>query len=113
MSDIRLQDGVTLSGRVELTDGKAVPQQMRLVIGSSGWDSQQIALAPDGTFVARGLLPGNGYILRAALPGYRITEGDFLEVLLRRDVQNYVVRLEPDSRDTRYVTWPDISVATP
>jgi len=96
VGDIRLQKGVTLSGRVELTDGKPVPAGMRLLIQSRGWDSQTIPLGENASFVVHGLMPG-AYVIYPAVQGYRTPDGDSLEVLARRDVSNYVVRLEPGS----------------
>jgi hypothetical protein len=99
VGDIRLQRGATLSGRVELTDGKPVPEGMRIVVSAPlGPDGQTIVLAPDGSFVFRGLMPG-AYVVSPAVKGYRPLDGAFLEVLVKSGVNHHVIRLQPEGPD--------------
>lgn len=97
IGDIQLQSGLILSGRVELTDGKPIPEDMRVFIGPSRVaNTLAIVLPPDGSFVVRDLVPG-AYVVMPAVKGYRPAEGEFLEVLIKRDRDNRrVIRLQPD-----------------
>jgi hypothetical protein len=95
VGDIRLRSGLTLSGRVELTDGKRVGEGMRVTIAPPmSSDGQTVVLASDGSFVARGLLPG-AYLVWPAVKGYRPLDGAFMEILVKRDVDHLVIRLQP------------------
>ncbi|MEJ1960970.1 MAG: carboxypeptidase-like regulatory domain-containing protein [Gammaproteobacteria bacterium] len=95
VGDIKLEPGITLSGRVELDDGRPVPSGTRVLVQSGeGWDAQNVIVGEGGTFTARGLFPG-GYLITPSVKGYRPSPGFADEVLVKRDVSNYVLRLVP------------------
>ena len=97
VGDLRLQAGVSLSGRVELSDGHAVPVGNRVLISAGlGANTQTVTVGENGTFVVHGLLPG-GYLVAASVRGYHPVMGMFNEVLLKHDVSNYVLRMVPES----------------
>jgi hypothetical protein len=59
VGDIQLTPAYTLQGKVELSDGKPIPQNMRVtIIADQGWDAQLVEIAPDGSFEFRALAAG-------------------------------------------------------
>ena len=61
-----------LSGRVILTDGKAVPNGSRLILSREiGWDNQSTVIAADGSFAFDGV-PDEAVKLIARISGYRL-----------------------------------------
>jgi hypothetical protein len=97
VGDIPLEQGLNLSGRIVLSDGKPIPEGMRMLVQFDREPNAQVVMLPaDGHFDLRGLVAG-AYTLVPAVRGYRVPEGVFLEVLLKRDMSDFVVRLEPTS----------------
>ncbi len=95
VGDLHLVKGLVFSGRVEITDGKPIPEGMHLYLSSTRFAySKSVVLAADGSFVVRGLPPG-AYVLWPDVKGYRPADGDFGEVLVTRDIGRHVVRLQP------------------
>lgn len=95
VGDLHVERGLTLSGRIVLSDGKDIPEGMRLLIApTSGSITHTITLPPDGRFTISGLLEG-AYALHPAVLGYEVPAGVYPEVLLKRDVKDYVLPLEP------------------
>ncbi|MBX5461206.1 MAG: hypothetical protein IRZ28_08955 [Steroidobacteraceae bacterium] len=99
VGDVHVERGLTLSGRIVLTDGKAIPEGMRLLIGpTSGGITHTITLPPDGRFTVSGLLEG-AYALRPSVLGYEVPAGVYPEVLVKRDVKDYVLPLAPSGAE--------------
>jgi hypothetical protein len=95
VGDIELKRAYSLKGRVVLTDGKAIPPDMRVTVGADrAWDSQIVPLGADGRFEVRGLPPGV-YSVSPAVKGYRPVESSGVEALVRKDVSDFVIRMEP------------------
>lgn len=95
IGDIQVRPAYTVRGRVVLSDGKEIPPDMRITLSADrAWDSQSITLAPDGRFEFKGLAKGV-YEVFASVKGYRAPEGATGEVLVRGDVANFVVTMNP------------------
>jgi hypothetical protein len=61
-----------VSGRLILTDGKAVPSGTHLLLSrEDAWDSQNVLAAPDGSFAFTGV-PEEAVTLSSRIPGYRL-----------------------------------------
>lgn len=70
VGDLQLRPAYYLRGKVVLTDGKAIPNGMRVTVSSErAFDSQTISLPPDGTFQFVGLAAGD-YDVFASVKGY-------------------------------------------
>jgi hypothetical protein len=97
VGDIPLKHGLVLSGRVVLSDGKPIPEGMTLLVAlDRETHTEVVPLLTDGHFELRGLVRG-AYSLEPAVRGYQVPEGVFLDVLVKHNVSDYVVRLEPTS----------------
>ena len=95
VGDIQLVKAYTLRGKVVLSDGKPIPANMHVTLTSdSGMDSQIVTIGEDATFEFRALAPGV-YGLAPGVKGYRLANNQGLEVLVRGDVNDLVVRMEP------------------
>ena len=90
---IKLQPAFTLLGKVVLSDGAAIPPDMRVTV-SSGVDSQIVPLKQDGTFEARGLAKGV-YEVASGIRGYRPANGYYGEALVDRDGKSIIVPVSP------------------
>jgi Carboxypeptidase regulatory-like domain len=70
LGDLQLKPAYHLRGKVVLSDGKAIPNGMRVTISSeSAFDSQTATLPPDGHFEFVGLAAGD-YAVWASVKGY-------------------------------------------
>ncbi len=97
LGDIALAPAYRLSGKVLLSDGKPIPEGMRLSLSSAlAWDSQTVMPGPDGWFEFKGLASGV-YSLSPALNGYGLAEGFEQEVLVNRDRET-ILSLKPRTR---------------
>jgi hypothetical protein len=95
VGNIPLEQGFKLSGRIVLSDGKPIPEGMRMLVQFDREPDTQVVMLPaDGHFDLRGLVAG-AYTLVPAVRGYQVPQGAFLDVLLKRDMSDYVVHLEP------------------
>jgi len=95
VGNLQLRNDVSLSGRVELTDHKSIPEGVRLTIQPLQGDSQMITVDENGSFKFRGLLPG-AYLIYPAVKGYSAPDVPYFEVVVQSDVTNLVLRLQPD-----------------
>jgi protocatechuate 3,4-dioxygenase beta subunit len=93
--DIRLQPSVRMTGRIQLVDGKPMPDGMSMMVspGSLAGGTQVVPIRADGTFDISDLLPGP-YVVRLLIQGYRQAPADYGEVLLDRDMTDLVFRAE-------------------
>lgn len=98
VGDIELTPAHTLKGRVVLSDGKPIPQGMRVTIGADqAWDNQMTEIGADGSFEFRGL-PTGVYGVHPSVKGYRAgSDGFGVEALVNRDITGLVIRMEPAS----------------
>ena len=98
VGDIVIRPANTVRGRVVLSDGKPIPADMRVTLGADmAWDTQVNAIASDGTFEFHGVPPGV-YLVGPAVRGYQAGGGFGVEVLVKSDRNDVVIRMEPDAR---------------
>jgi len=108
VGDLVIRPGLTVSGKVELNDGKPVPKDSTLFLGHDKiWGGQSRTLDPNGEFKFEGLHPGE---IRCTLrmPGYRLAKrnrsyndlnGGELLATLAESVTGLHLLMEPGDRD--------------
>lgn len=95
VGDLAVTPALRLSGKVALSDGKAIPPGMRVTISSErAFDSQTAVLAADGSFEFGGLAKGP-YTVFASVRGYGPASGRSTVMTLDGDVTDYVLTLDP------------------
>jgi hypothetical protein len=96
VGDIQLRHGYRLEGKVLLSDGKSVPEGMRVIISSLRvWDSQTAILDKGGHFTFFSL-PEGKYSISPAVRGYSFPDGqDEVETTVERNVNDFVITLNP------------------
>ncbi len=104
VGDLQIQPAHTLAGKVVLSDGKSVPEKIRIIISrKKAWDSRLVELAAAGSFHVDGL-PMECVDVTVEVPGYRLSEknanldkihGFSLRGVVDRDIPDLVVLLEP------------------
>ncbi|MCP4455533.1 MAG: carboxypeptidase regulatory-like domain-containing protein, partial [Planctomycetes bacterium] len=115
VGDLVIQPGLTVSGRVELSDGRPIPADSMIFLNHEKiWGGLSQTLGPDGTFTLTGMHPGEvGCPIR--MPGYRIAKlnrsyyglnGGQLEGTLTDSVTNLVFLMEPGDRDWNGIGYP-------
>jgi hypothetical protein len=99
VGDIQVTPGHRLDGRVVLSDGKPLPEGMRVVIKSDrAWDFQTASLGSDGRFEFAGLSAGS-YSITPSVRGYALPKGAFeVSVFIDRDVSGWTIVLSPTDR---------------
>jgi hypothetical protein len=99
VGDIQVKPGHRLQGHVILSDGKPIPNGMRMLIGSDrAWDIQTAALRFDGHFEFAGLAVG-GYSISPAVKGYTLPDGaQEVAISIDRDVGSWTIVLTPAGR---------------
>src|SRR6266568_6703215 len=117
IGDIEVTSAYQLRGHVVLSDGKPIPDGMRVTISSErAWDDQTAMLPPDGQFEFHGLAAGD-YSLFASVKGYSLprkpnsvtnkrpdggTEtvtyapGVAPPFSLDHDIDGYIIKLDPE-----------------
>jgi hypothetical protein len=104
LDDIRLLPGHRVRGQVVLTDGKPIPEGMRILISSDrAWDSQTLPLPADGRFDFSNL-PTDDYSINPAVKGYRLSRKNpnlswSVEGFIDSDVDDLLILLEPGKED--------------
>ena len=74
VGDLQIKPAHRLRGRVVLSDGKPIPDGMRVTITSErAWDDQTAMLPPDGRFEFLGLAVAN-YSVFASVKGYTVAK---------------------------------------
>jgi hypothetical protein len=91
--DMKVNPGHSLSGGIVLSDGKAIPPDMRVSISNTTGGRRNAILSADARFEFKGL--SGPYMLVPAVRGYRLDQGSSVEVLVDRDIDGLVIRLEP------------------
>ncbi|MBM3765594.1 MAG: carboxypeptidase regulatory-like domain-containing protein [Acidobacteria bacterium] len=99
IGDIQTQPAYTLKGRVVLSDGAAIPANIRVNLFLDRMpDSQTVMLGPDGEFEFRGLARGV-YSVSPAVKGYIPLDPEKpLEFLIDHDRADANITLKPGSR---------------
>jgi Carboxypeptidase regulatory-like domain len=117
IGDIQIKPAYRLRGKVMLSDGKPIPDGMRVNISSeSAWDDQTTTLPPDGHFEFLGLAAGD-YSVFASVKGYSLPKapvsvtkkgddgstqtityapGIAPPFSLGHDIEGYVIKLDPE-----------------
>lgn len=92
--DVEVKPGYSLSGRIVLSDGNAVPPDMRVSISNTTGGTRTSMLAADGEFEFKGL--SGPYQLVPAVRGYRLPQGSMtFEMLIERNTDGVTIKLEP------------------
>jgi hypothetical protein len=90
--------GFTLHGKVTLSDGKPIPPDMHVNIGTDqGSDTQTATIAPDGQFEFKGLVHGV-YSIWASVKGYHahgLQPAQTTEILIEGDSAHQELLLDP------------------
>jgi hypothetical protein len=95
VGDIQVRPAYTLRGRVVLSDGKAIPPDMRIDLSSDrASDTQTAVLDPEGRFEFKGLASGV-YVISPSVRNYRSPDEFPREALVDHDVDNLVLTLQP------------------
>lgn len=96
VGDIQIKRGYRLGGKVLLSDGKPMPEGMRLRVQSEPTrDDQTIPLSTDGKFQFVGLAAGK-YLFFPSVKGYKPPKGrPQIEASIDHDVDDLVITLDP------------------
>jgi len=96
VGDLQVKHAYRLQGKVLLSDGKQVPEGMRVTISSDLTRDYQTALiGADGRFAFVGLAPG-GYSLIVSVRGYYLKMGaGSIAASVHGDVENFEITLDP------------------
>jgi hypothetical protein len=96
VGELEVKPGHRLQGKVVLSDGKLIPEGMRIFITSDqGRDSQKAILGTDGHFQYAGLRRGK-YSINLAVKGYTLPQGALeVAISIDRDVDNWAIVLTP------------------
>ena len=99
LGDIQLKSTHSLRGKVILNDARPIASNMHVTISQDrAWDTQVAQIGSDGRFEFRGL-PAGIYTIAAGVSGYRLPDlcpfCSALEVLVDRDLNDFVIRMEP------------------
>jgi len=98
VGDLSIRHGYRLQGKVSLSDGKTIPDGMRVSISSDRTsDTQSVILPADGSFEFSGLAAGN-YSVWSSVKGYeRPKDRADLKASVSHDVDSFDVVLDPVS----------------
>lgn len=102
VGDLEVTPGLSLSGRVFLSDDESLPADTRLLVSrETAWDTQSVLLEPDGSFVVRDL-PHERISLVVRVPGYRFSAENYslrnhfsLVGRIEEDITDLMILLEP------------------
>jgi hypothetical protein len=103
--DLHIQPGLTITGRVRLSDDRPIPPNTRLLVGrDAAWDTASVELDEKGRFAITGLAPEKKYSLSVRVPGYHLSPKNVsfdplnyfrLEGDITQDLHDLVILLEP------------------
>jgi hypothetical protein len=105
---LELKPAFRIAGQVRLSDGRAVPQETRLLLSRElAWDHREVLLDESGNFELRGV-PAESVNIHVRIPGYKMSKRnrglDWLNGGLvgrvDRDIDNLVILLEPGKWDS-------------
>jgi hypothetical protein len=96
VGDIQIKRAYHVRGKVVLSDGKPVPDGMRIIVSSElNRDSQLAPVNTDGRFECEGLAAGK-YSLYPSVKGYELPKGERqIEASIDGDVGNLAIVLDP------------------
>jgi hypothetical protein len=97
VGDISLRRGYRLRGRIILSDGKPLPDGMRVILISERIrDTETALLDKDGSFEFVGL-PKGDYSISPSVRGYSLANNpdDALHASIQRDIDDFIVSLNP------------------
>jgi hypothetical protein len=96
LGDIQIKPGHRLRGRVVLSDGKAIPDGMRVMLGDRVNDVQIALLPANGRFEFVSLRSGE-YSVSPYVKGYQLTSGKNGDgaLTIDHDVDDFVMVLDP------------------
>jgi uncharacterized GH25 family protein len=99
VGELEVKPGYRLRGKVVLSDGKPVPEGMRIFVTSDqARDSLTAILGTDGHFQYAGL-PRGKYSIKLAVKGYILPEGaQEVAISIDHDVDNWAIVLSPANR---------------
>ena len=99
VGDIHVKPGHRFRGQVILSDGKPIPEGMRMIISSDrAWDTQTATLGFDGRFEFVGLAIGD-YSISPSVKGYGLKDGALqVAISIDRDVDSWSIMLTPAGR---------------
>jgi hypothetical protein len=97
LGDIQVKPAFRLRGKVVLSDGKPIPPDMHAILVADHQDSQNMIMGEDGSFEFKGLAKGV-YGIATSVKGYRLPQGQSVEVLVNRDVTDLVIHLQPAAK---------------
>ncbi len=122
IGDLGIEPGLTVGGRIQLTDGGTIPADSVIFLSHDKiWDGQNKILGPDGAFEFIGFHPGKiestirmpGYRLSSLNRSYSGLNGGELLATLTKSTTGLVIELEPGDRDIngaghiRGIPWSD------
>jgi hypothetical protein len=100
VGDISVQSGHRIRGRVVLTDGRPIPEGMRMTVSAQeAWDSQTMSLPSSGKFEFANL-PTGEYSLFPSVKGYHLSDKNpnlswTIEGRVGSDLDNFIILLDP------------------
>jgi hypothetical protein len=97
VGEISLRPGYRLRGGVVLSDGKSIPEGMRVILSSERvWDTQTALLDQHGRFEFLGL-PQGDYSVSPSVRGYSLADNQYsVHASVQRQVDDFVVSLNPE-----------------
>ncbi|MEZ6317303.1 MAG: carboxypeptidase-like regulatory domain-containing protein [Phycisphaerales bacterium] len=105
VGDLRLSEGVSLSGQVVTSTGDPLPERSVLILSHAvAWDTLQVDLPEDGRFEVTDLLPG-AYDVTPYVPGYGVSERNGSRMFNRlvgridKDMSGLVILIEPPQKE--------------
>lgn len=98
LGELTLEPVHTITGRVELTDGKPIPGPFQLLISRDGaWDSQTAMVESDGKFRFENVPGSEPFTFSARIPGYRLSaDKNYHQLLNDTSLALYVERSRDD-----------------
>ena len=104
---LTVEPGHRLSGRVVLSDGKPLPNDIRVMISRDvAWDWLEVEVGEDGRFEAVNL-PAEEYSINCRVPGYHVSSKNYsfdplnqsgLMGRIDQDITNLTLLLDPGDR---------------
>lgn len=101
VGDLEIKPGYRLRGKVILSDGKQIPDGMRVTISSVNMlEAQTVMLRPDGQFEFVGLAAGD-YTAWASVKGYAPPKSEVTgkPLSIDRNVDDFVLTLNPEKKN--------------
>jgi hypothetical protein len=96
---ISLRPGYYLRGRVVLSDGKSIPEGMRVTLSAERvWDAQTVLIDEHGRFKFLGL-PQGDYSISPSVRGYILADEQYsVRASVQRPADDFVVSMNPEPK---------------